>query len=192
MAFVEFVGVIVAANVKHHAAGAWHQSTFEAKPSEAKLERQAVAMRRTQYEIGVIEEIQMRKLFVLVFSIAITFMCLVNVGAQDEKSIGLSREYETCMDKSGGVTSKMMDCIGTETTRQDARLNKVFKEAMAQLDATNKTRLRDAQKAWISFRDANVNFYADPNGGTAATVSGADRFLIMTAQRASELEKLKQ
>ena len=134
----------------------------------------------------------MRKLFVLVVAIVMTLLCLVNVGAQDEKSIGLSREYGTCMDKSEGVTSKMMDCIGTETTRQDARLNKVYQELMAQLDAANKTRLRDAQKAWITFRDANVSFYSDPNGGTAATVSGADRFLIMTAQRALELEKLKQ
>jgi uncharacterized protein YecT (DUF1311 family) len=86
----------------------------------------------------------------------------------------------------------MMDCIGTETTRQDARLNKVYKEVMAQLDDASKARLREAQKAWITFRDANVAFYRDPEAGTGAMVTGADRFLIMTAQRASELEKLKQ
>jgi uncharacterized protein YecT (DUF1311 family) len=125
-------------------------------------------------------------------AIGITLLFLMNVSAQDEKSMGLSREYETCMDKSEGVTSRMMDCIGTETTRQDARLNKVYKDVMAQLDNANKSRLREAQKAWITFRDANVTFYRDPDGGTAAMVSGADKFLMMTAQRASELEKLKQ
>ena len=134
----------------------------------------------------------MRKLVAAVVAVGITSLFLMNVYAQDEKTIGLSREYQTCMDKSEGVTSKMMDCIGTETTRQDARLNKVYKAVMVQLDNANKARLREAQKAWITFRDANVAFYRDPEGGTGSMVTGADRFLIMTAQRASELEKLKQ
>ena len=86
----------------------------------------------------------------------------------------------------------MLDCIEAETERQEARLNRIYKEIMAQLDGAAKKRLREAQQAWIKFRDANVDFYRDPNGGTAATVAGADRYLVMTAQRASELEKFKE
>ena len=132
----------------------------------------------------------MRRLILAISAIGITFMCLLQVSAQDKD--GLSREYGACMDKSGGVTVSMLDCIGAETKRQDARLNKNYKQVMAQLDDAGKTRLREAQKAWIKFRDTNVDFYRDPNGGTAATLTGADRYLTMTAQRASELEKFKE
>jgi uncharacterized protein YecT (DUF1311 family) len=119
-------------------------------------------------------------------------VCFVKTSAQDEKSIGLSREYSACMDKSGGVTANMLDCIGAETKRQDARLNKVYKAVMAQLDEGGKKRLVEAQRAWIKFRDADVSLYEDSTGGgTASTLTGADRYLMMTAQRASELEKFK-
>ena len=90
------------------------------------------------------------------------------------------------------MTSKMLDCIEAETECQEARLNRNYKEIMAQLDGAAKKRLREVQQAWIKFRDANVDFYRDRNGGTAATVTGADRYLVMTAQRDSELQKFKE
>ena len=133
----------------------------------------------------------MRTLSVTVAA-GMTLLCLVNVSAQDEKDVGLSRDYAACLEKSGGVTSKMLDCIGAETERQETRLNKIYKRIMAQLDGAGKKRLREAQQAWIKFRDANVDFYKDPNGGTAATLAGADRYLVMTTERASELEKFKE
>jgi len=132
----------------------------------------------------------MRKLFT-VAAVGMTLLCLVKVSAQDEK-IGLSRDYDVCMAKSGGVTANMLDCIGAETKRQDARLNKIYKDVMAHADEAGKKRLLEAQRAWIKFRDADVDFYRDPNGGTAATLAGSDRYLMMTAERAAELEKFKE
>ncbi len=135
----------------------------------------------------------MRKLSAAIAAaVVITILCLMNVSAQDEKDAGLSREYNACMDKSGGVTANMLDCIGAETKRQNGRLNRVYKAVMAQLDGAGGMRLQEAQRAWIKFRDANVDFYRDPNGGTAATLAGADRYLMMTAQRASEMENFKE
>jgi uncharacterized protein YecT (DUF1311 family) len=134
----------------------------------------------------------MRKLFT-VAAVGMMFLSLVSVSAQDGQDIGLSRDYNVCMDKSGGVTLNMLNCIDAETKRQDARLNKIYKEVMAaQMDDGGKKRLLEAQRAWIKFRDADVDFYRDPNGGTAATLAGSDRYLTMTAQRAAELENFKQ
>jgi uncharacterized protein YecT (DUF1311 family) len=118
--------------------------------------------------------------------------CPGPVRAQDEKTIGLSREYDACMDKSSGVTASMLDCIGAETKRQDGRLNKIYKDVMSQLDEGGKKRLVEAQRAWIKFRDADVSLYEGSSGGTAGTLTAADRYLMMTAQRASELEKFKR
>jgi uncharacterized protein YecT (DUF1311 family) len=60
------------------------------------------------------------------------------------------------------------------------------------MDKARQKELKEAQNLWIKFRAANVSFYDDPNGGTAAHLSRVDRFLIMTAERASELEKFKE
>ncbi len=108
------------------------------------------------------------------------------------EDVGLSKQYSTCMDKAGGITANMLDCIGAETQRQDARLNRAYKDVMAQLSAARKKQLQEAQRAWIRYRDANCGFYADPDGGTLATVNGNDCFMSATAARAKELEGFKQ
>jgi uncharacterized protein YecT (DUF1311 family) len=74
--------------------------------------------------------------------------------------------------------------LEAETERQEARLNRIYKDIMPQLQNAGKQRLRDRQQAWIKFRDTNVDFYRDPNGETAAMVAGADRYLVMLAHRA--------
>ena len=95
------------------------------------------------------------------------------------------------MDKSDGVTSNMIDCIMAETKHQDARLNKVYKAFMAELSAERKKQLQTAQRAWITYRDANCSFYFDPDGGTIARVNSNSCFMSETATRAKELETLQ-
>jgi uncharacterized protein YecT (DUF1311 family) len=54
--------------------------------------------------------------------IALALSCFSQVVLTEDD--GLTKQFGTCMDKSGGVTSEMLDCIGKETKLQDARLNK--------------------------------------------------------------------
>jgi len=68
------------------------------------------------------------------------------------EDVGLSKQYSTCMDKAGGITANMLGCIGAETQRQDARLNRAYKDVMAQLSAARKKQLQEAQRAWIRYR----------------------------------------
>lgn len=103
-----------------------------------------------------------------------------------------SAEYSSCMDDSGGVTADMIDCIGQELERQDARLNKVYNEFMAALTAERKEQLRSAQRAWLKFRDENCKFYDDPDGGSIARVSANVCVLSATAARADELAGLAE
>jgi uncharacterized protein YecT (DUF1311 family) len=100
----------------------------------------------------------------------------------------LTKKFANCMDKSEGVTSSMLDCIGTETTTQDGRLNGAYKKLATQLTPNRKKHLLAAQRLWIQYRDANCKFYADPDGGTMATVNASDCVLQATAARAKELE----
>ena len=98
--------------------------------------------------------------------------------------------YAACMDQSNGITSNMLDCIGEELEKQDARLNSAYRTLTSQLNAERKQQLVAAQRLWIQYRDANCQFYADPEGGTLATLSANQCVLDETSQRASELEIL--
>ena len=100
-----------------------------------------------------------------------------------------SKTYNSCMDKSGGVTTAMLTCIDVEVKSQDARLNTTYKALFAKLNAKRKSELKGVQNTWIKFRDLNCKFYSDPEAGTSASVSAASCVLSMTAERATELEQ---
>lgn len=102
----------------------------------------------------------------------------------------LSNQYKNCMDRSGGVTSDMLNCIAAETNIQDKLLNEAYKAAYSKLNTTRAKQFKEAQRAWIKYRDANCSFYADPDGGTMATVISNDCVMSSTASRAKELKQL--
>jgi uncharacterized protein YecT (DUF1311 family) len=108
-------------------------------------------------------------------------------GAADRE---FSKEFDACMDKAGGVTPAMIDCISAELKRQDALLNQNYRSLMVSLSAARKKTLQEAQRAWIKFRDSNCDFYYDPDGGSAARIDANECLLNATADRAKELAQL--
>jgi uncharacterized protein YecT (DUF1311 family) len=122
----------------------------------------------------------------------IVFGLLVNVAPVAAADKDMSKEYSTCIDKSNGVTSEILDCISAEHERQDARLNENYKRLMSKLSPKRKEQLLEAQRAWVKFRDANCRFYYDPECGSAAHLAGTDCMLQATADRATELKDLTQ
>ena len=103
----------------------------------------------------------------------------------------LSASFDACMDQSGGVTVEMHACISAEHARQDQQLNRSYQALMAELTPARKEQLQTAQRLWLQYRDANCQFYADPDGGTLAGIAAADCVLQMTANRARELIDLR-
>ena len=122
---------------------------------------------------------------------AVLFMVLTASSVAADDSF-FTKKYALCMDESGGVTASMLDCIGEETMTQDARLNGAYKKLGSQLAQDRKKQLVAAQRLWIQYRVANCRFYADPDGGTMATVTSSDCVLQATATRAKELEQFIQ
>jgi uncharacterized protein YecT (DUF1311 family) len=102
-----------------------------------------------------------------------------------------SKSYAACLDKAGGVTFAMQDCISEELERQDRRLNGAYEALMRSVPEKRRAQLRDAQRKWIAFRDANCEFYYDPQGGSAARLASNECVVTLTADRAHELETLK-
>nr|WP_041377816.1 lysozyme inhibitor LprI family protein [Polaromonas naphthalenivorans] len=124
------------------------------------------------------------------FSAALAIAAASHAASAHET--GLSKQHAACMDKSGGVTMGMIECITAENHRQDALLNKAYKALMAELPPPRKTQLQEAQRAWIKYRDANCAFYDDPDGGTLARVNANSCMMAATADRARELESFRQ
>ncbi len=112
-----------------------------------------------------------------------------NAVASDDLYTG---RYAACMDRSGGVTVEMLNCINEELVSQDARLNGAYKKLITQLTPARKQQLVTAQRLWVKYRDANCQFYSDPDGGTLSSVSASDCVLSETAERAKELENLSE
>lgn len=120
---------------------------------------------------------------------ALLALCLTTTPALGQES-SLSPAYKACMDASGGTTFGMRTCLGEEHERQDARLNRVYQALIGALSPEREEALRVAQRAWIRYRDANCDFYYDPQGGTAAGLAASSCLLSETADRADELERL--
>lgn len=115
------------------------------------------------------------------------FICLLllNNVAFAEKT---NSQFDACMDKSGGVTVNILNCIDAETRKQDKKLNTMYQNVMKSLSNKRKEQLKKTQQLWIKYRDANCDFYYEPDGGTMASISGANCVMDMTTQRAKELE----
>lgn len=100
-----------------------------------------------------------------------------------------SPAYSQCMDKASSTVA-MSSCIQAETQLQDQRLNRVYKQLATKLDAEPQKSLRDVQRQWIAYRDANCKFHVQASGGTMAQLEGGMCVLDMTRERAAELERV--
>ena len=100
-----------------------------------------------------------------------------------------SPAYSQCMDKASSTVA-MSSCIQAETQLQDQRLNRVYKQLTSKLQPAPQKSLRDVQRQWIAYRNANCTFHVQASGGTLAQLEGGMCVLDMTRERAAELERV--
>ncbi len=115
-------------------------------------------------------------------------LCAVVFSLHASAEDKYSAEYDACVEKSEGITSNLNDCNNKELALQNARLNESYKAAMGALSDEQKTQLRDAQRLWVKYRDANCFMYYKFSGGTMDQINGAGCMLTMTIDRTGELK----
>ena len=72
--------------------------------------------------------------------------------------------------------------------KADAELNKTYEAILAKLpDAQSKELLKQSQRAWLVFRDAEAAFAAGPRGTMAPTI----RYATMTELTEQRIKRLK-
>jgi uncharacterized protein YecT (DUF1311 family)/TM2 domain-containing membrane protein YozV len=95
-----------------------------------------------------------------------------------------------CKGLNLDVTSDQVECLGRKYAEADKVLNAAYKDQMAKLDANQKTKLRDSQRAWIKEKEAKCNALAT-QGGTMAAVEAAGCAVEMTEQRTLFVQNFK-
>jgi len=100
--------------------------------------------------------------------------------------------FEKAMDKTGGVTANMRDVQGEAYSRWDKELNRVYGELLNKFNEEDKKKLREAQRAWVKFREAEFDLlWAEALyggvGGTMAPVAVSDAGRMIVRQRVCTL-----
>lgn len=126
--------------------------------------------------------------------------CFDGADAIGAAPLCVGEASELCQDKFGYDTVSMGACIAAETQAWDDLLNETYgivRPELARRDAeygyaiSTADELRNAQRAWIAFRDAECGLlWAMYQEGTMRTLIGGSCRLDMTARRVFELRAL--
>jgi uncharacterized protein YecT (DUF1311 family) len=117
------------------------------------------------------------------FAIGVVFVCLLVVAP----AFGQRAKKAPCSDAD--TQAAMNICAGQEYRTADAALNRAYQQLVAKLDTEEKSQLKEAQTAWLKYRDTNCDFVADQykGGSIRPTILGlclAD----VTRNRTAELK----
>ena len=87
---------------------------------------------------------------------------------------------------------EMNECQAREYKKADAALNAVYKQLMAKIeDEGERTALKNAQLAWIKFRDSDCEFESYINkGGTMYPMIYDGCMMTLTQQRTKQLREI--
>lgn len=112
---------------------------------------------------------------------ALVFAASVSTIAQKRKKSGPCANPQT--------QAEMNICAGEDFKAADAVLNQVYQQLMAKLDDEEKAQLKDAENAWLKYRDTNCDFVADQfKGGSMRPMIYAGCLADMTTKRTTELK----
>jgi uncharacterized protein YecT (DUF1311 family) len=116
---------------------------------------------------------------------AVVQKCLTDKNARG----CIGKIAKACQAAPGGETTMgMMECTGRERAVWDEHLNASYKMLQGKATPSQASALKQAQQAWIAYRDARCGFEASRyEGGSLAGVIAGDCLMEVTAERALEL-----
>jgi uncharacterized protein YecT (DUF1311 family) len=98
----------------------------------------------------------------------------------------------TAAAASGQTQAEMNQQAAADFHKADAQLNAIYGKVKAALDPESQAKLKTAQRAWITFRDAEADLQADATarGGTMAPCIYDGVRQQLTETRIEELKAL--
>ncbi|UGY02779.1 lysozyme inhibitor LprI family protein [Bradyrhizobium quebecense] len=99
-------------------------------------------------------------------------------------------EYDACMDKAEGVSTKMLDCGKAAIEQWDTRLNTAYQALLAKSKGEAHAQLQTEQRAWLKHHLSETHrLAADPNNGSVAFLDSQAFELKDITDRTLLLEK---
>ncbi len=84
--------------------------------------------------------------------------------------------------------AEMNQCAGREYKAADVALNQVYRQLVSMLNDEEKSQLKEAQTAWLKYRDTNCDFVADQyKGGSMRPMILGYCLADMTRNRTTEI-----
>jgi len=80
-------------------------------------------------------------------------------------------------------------CEGDNFKQADAELNAVYVKLLSKISVTGQSKLREAQKAWIKYRDAQCEF--DTMGTTGGSIHSMMLWQCLTDLTAQQTKRLQ-
>lgn len=103
---------------------------------------------------------KLQKLKILYICLILSTMSFAGVSEDYDMELSiLEKQYEEKLDNDYS-TMGMLKAMEEYYNELDKVLNKSYKELMAVLSDEDKIALRDSQRAWIKFRDEQIEFSA--------------------------------
>jgi uncharacterized protein YecT (DUF1311 family) len=97
-----------------------------------------------------------------------------------------------CIDEPGGQSTQGMNaCMAREAVLWDELLNQEYRRLKSGLEPEQFEALRDAQRAWIAYKDVKCDILPMVVEGTIASNLAAGCALETLARRAIELQELR-
>lgn len=93
-----------------------------------------------------------------------------------------------------GSQLQMNTCAYERFQKADAELNTLYQQQIARLGEVNGKRLRDAQRAWIAYRDSSCLYEAGPPEGSGS-IYALEKYMCLvyfTKQRSEVLGRYIQ
>ncbi|UGX85007.1 lysozyme inhibitor LprI family protein [Phyllobacterium meliloti] len=78
-------------------------------------------------------------------------------ASPEEKVDPIDKAANECLAKpEGQTTAGMVDCTHKAFVAYDKQLNEVYKKVLATVDAESAKQIRDAQRKWVAWREAQI------------------------------------
>jgi uncharacterized protein YecT (DUF1311 family) len=114
--------------------------------------------------------------------IAVTSICLL-------ASVADAGDQGNPDQSCDGNTYEMVECLKAKAAQWDKRMTIAYQQALKGTATLQHDQLRNAQRLWIQYRDANCLYYG-MGEGSIALIDAEECVRSMTEARARELEGL--